>query len=270
MKPLRAAAVSAIASLFLAAVPSAKGAILLFDDFDGYADQTAFNAAWVNAPPSSASGTLSTLQAVSSPNSVNYQTSAQRNERGFAESGTPSAADPITFSFDFYDTNGTLSPYRQYATIQDGTGGSSGQLISMGLNNTMTTLGDGGNFYMARILGYDGAPGVTGGGTLNFFKLNQGAAPTRSTGWHNLKAIITDTQVTFYVDGILSATENTAVAATRSFDLARLGSGVSSTAQAYFDNISIDNNPVPVVPEPASVAVLTIGGLALTRGRRGK
>jgi hypothetical protein len=262
MKPLRAAAVSAIASLFLVAVPSAKGAILLFDDFDGYADQTAFNAAWVNAPPSSASGTLSTLQAVSAPNSVNYQTSAQRNERAFAESGMPSITDPITFSFDFYDTNGTLQPYRQYTTVQDGAGSSSGQLISMGLNNNLFSSQDGGNYYMARILGYDGG---TGSGA--FFKLNAPGAPTRTTGWHNLKAVITDADITFYVDGIVSATEITNVAATRSFDLVRLGSGLASAAQAFLDNVSLDNNPAPVVPEPASLMFLSLGGLALLSRR---
>jgi MYXO-CTERM domain-containing protein len=267
MKAIRTLAGLAIA-IVLPAVPSAKAAILLSDNFDSYADQAAFNAAWPNVATPNVSGTLSTLQAVSLPNSVNYQTSAQRNERTFAESGTPTAANPITFSFDFFDTNGGLAPYRQYTDIQDGASPSlGGQLIAMGLNNNMTITADGGNYYMARVLGYDGAPGVSGGGASAFFKLNQGLAPTRTTGWHNLKAVITDTQITFFVDGILSATEITNVAATRSYDLTRLGSGLSAAAQAYFDNISIDNEPAPPVPEPASMVLLALGGLALVRRR---
>jgi hypothetical protein len=265
MKPLRAAAVIIVSSLL---ATSAKAAILLFDNFDSYADQTSFQAAWPAVASPGASGTLSTVQASSSPNSVNYQTLAQRNERAFAESGPPTALNPVTFSFDFFDTNGGTQPYRQYAGIQDGAGTASGQQINMGLFNTMSLTQDGGNYYMARILGYDGAPGVTGGGVGQFFKLNGPGAPTRSTGWHSLKAVITDTQVTFFVDGILSATENTSVAASRSYELVRLGSGVSSTAQAFFDNASVDNDPAPVVPEPASIALLSLGGLALLRRSR--
>ena len=247
---------------------AANAAILLQDNFDGYADQAAFNAAWPNVATPNVSGTLSNLQAVSAPNSVNYQTTAQRNERTFAESGTPTAANPITFSFDFYDSNGGLAPYRQFTDIQDGASPSlGGQLIAMGLNNNMTLTADGGNYYMARILGYDGAVGVTGGGAGQFFKLNGPGAPTRSTGWHNLKAVITDTQISFFVDGIPSATEITNVAATRSYDYTRLGSGLSATAQAYFDNISIDNDAAPPVPEPASLAVLGLGGLLMLRRR---
>src|SRR6185436_21016480 len=103
MKQMKAA-VLAIALICL--VSRASAAILLSDNFDSYADQAAFNAAWPNVASPNARGTLTNLQAVSLPNSVNYQTSAQRNERTFTESGTPTAANPITFSFDFFDTNG--------------------------------------------------------------------------------------------------------------------------------------------------------------------
>lgn len=267
MKATRTLAGLAVGFLLLPA--TSRAAILLQDNFDSYADQAAFNAVWTNVASPNVSGTLTNAQAVSLPNSVNYQTTAQRNERTFAESGTPTAANPVTFSFDFFDTNGGIAPYRQFTDIQDGLSPSlGGQLIAMGLNNNMTITADGGNYYMARILGYDGAPGVTGGGAGQFFKLNAAGAPTRSTGWHNLKAVITDTQIAFFVDGIPSATEVTNVAATRSFDVTRLGSGLSATAQAYFDNISIDNDPVPPVPEPASVLGLGVGFFFLARRTR--
>jgi len=255
MKVTRTLAGLAVGYLLLSAVPSAKAAILLQDNFDSYADQAAFNAAWPNVASPNVSGTLTNAQAVSLPNSVNYQTVAQRNEHTFTESGTPTAANPVTFSFDFFDTNASTQPYRQYSGIQDGAGTASGQQINIGLFNTLTLTQDGGNYYMARILGYDGG---TGAGA--FFKLNAAGAPLRSTGWHNLQAVITDTQVTFFVDGILSATEITSVAASRSYELVRLGSGVSSTAQAYVDNVSVNNDPAPPVPEPASLLLLGFAG----------
>jgi len=269
MKVTKTLAGLAVGFGLLSVLPSAKAAILLQDNFDSYIDQAAFNAAWPNVATPNVSGTLTNAQAVSLPNSVNYQTSAQRNERTFTESGTPTAANPITFSFDFFDTNGGLAPYRQFTDIQDGLSPAlSGQLIAMGLNNNMSLTADGGNYYMARILGYDGAVGLSGGGAGQFFKLNAPGAPTRSTGWHNLKAVITDTQISFFVDGIPSATEVTNVAATRSFDVTRLGSGLSATAQAYFDNISIDNDPAPPVPEPASLLLVGFGASFLVLRRR--
>ena len=78
---------------------------------------------------------------------MNYATTAQRNEKTFAESGLPSSTDAVTFNFDFYDANAALNPYRQYANLQDGTAPSgSGQLVSMGLNNNRLATDDGGNF----------------------------------------------------------------------------------------------------------------------------
>lgn len=270
MKAFEKLAGLAIAAVVLSAAPLAQGAILLSDNFDGYADQTAFQTAWpvVGTQPSA---TLSSAQSVSPPNSVNVAVSvdtptSQRNQRLFAESGVPTAANPVTFSFDFFDSNAAASPYRAHANIQDGTGASAaGQLVSMGLNNNMLSTEDGGNYYMARILGYDGAIGVPGGdGVGAFFKLNQGAAPLRSTGWHNLKAVISPTDITFYVDGILSATEVTTVSNNDSFDVVRLGSGVSSPQTSYYDNVVVHTDPVP---EPASLAGIVLGALLITRRR---
>src|SRR5688572_4375802 len=172
---MKAALAAACLVTLGAAANSASGAVLVNDTFDTYADQAAFLAAW---PAIGTSGTLSQTQAVTPPNSINYAITAQRNQATFPESGTPTATNPITFSFDFYDSNAAASPYRQHTNLQDGTAPSlGGQLIAMGLNNNMFNTDDGGNYYMARILGYDGAVGAVGGdGPGAFFKLNQGAA----------------------------------------------------------------------------------------------
>src|SRR4051794_41701466 len=91
----------------------------------------------------------------------------------------------------------------------------------MGLNNNQTGANSGGQFYMARILGYtvpttadpDGGPNESVGGAGAFFKLNDFGVGLRSTGWHNLKAILsTDdgvgTDFQFFVDGVLAERVN--------------------------------------------------------------
>lgn len=240
-----------------------RAQVLLNDNFDGYADQTAFVAAWPQVGATT-SGTLTSLQSVSAPNSINYAATAQRNGRSFTESGVATALNTITFSFDFYDANSAASPYRQYANLQDGISpGSSGQLISMGLNNNQTSTANGGNFYMARILSY--TPTDTGATAGSYFKLNTDPLLLRTTGWHNLAVTISDLDFKFYVDGSLAETVPQTGLTLRSYDVVRLGSGLSATTEAFFDNVLIQVNPVP---EPTTAALAGIGICALIGMRR--
>lgn len=272
-------------------LPTAQGAPIFKDDFDSYANQAAFQAAWpvVGTQPT---GTLSTEQSVSPTNSVRIEApvagstpAAQRNTRSFPETGTALASPTgqLVWSFDFYDSNGAASPYRQHANLQDAAGGATNQLISMGLNNNQTVANSGGNYYMARILGYSPANGPDQGGlgpdhsgipalTSQYFKLNDFGVGLRSTGWHNLKVVISSddgvaTDYAFYVDGQLAETVlNVGGAGTlRSFDNIRIGAGVSSTEIAFYDNMII------TVPEPATFALvgLSLFGLAFARRRNG-
>lgn len=231
--------------------------VFVNENFDGYANQAAFEAAWT---PNATHLTLTQEQSVSPTQSVKGQTTATRDYLGFSETGTlTGSSDYIVFKFSFYDSNAGTNPYRQYAELDDGTAPSgSMQLIAMGLNNNLLNSAGAGPRYMARILGYTPAGSTSGA----FFKLDDPGAPARSTGWHTLEARVFDTEVRFYVDGILSKTANTSGLTDRSYDTVKVGSNLSSTAVAYYDNVYVAR-----LPEPTTVCLLALGGLVLSRRR---
>lgn len=228
---------------------SLQATTVLVNDSFSYANQAAFEAVW--APiGSEGSGTLTTEQAASPTQSVKFGTAAgYRNRLTFAETQA-TEDEPIVFSFKFYDVAPTANPHRNYINIQDTTAPTgSGQLIAMGLNNNLLNSAGPGPRYMARVLGYEGGA---------FFKLDGPGVPARSLGWHELKVVITPTQFQFYVDGVAAqAIPNTN---NRSFDNLALGSGLSSTQVAYFDDVYLAK-----LPEPATLLLLVVAAPFLRR-----
>ena len=276
MKKLLFVAVAFASSALLQV--SSQAQVIVNDNFDGYASQAAFEAVWVpigTAAPLSAE--LSTVQANSSPNSVRVPGAAannqSRNRLTFGETGSLSTLSLITWSFDFYDSTPTGSPQRNYSNLQDSTAPTgTGQLIAMGFNNNQTGANSGGQFYMARILGYtvpttadpDGGPAESVGGAGVFFKLNDFGAGARALGWHNLKVEITtddglSADFSFFVDSVLAEkVSNVGTAASfRSYDNIALGSGLSNgSTEAFFDNMRLE---VTAVPEPGALSLMAAG-----------
>lgn len=247
----------AVAVLSLLFTSSAKAVILVQDNFE-YADQAAFDAAWP-ATASSSSGTLTTAQAFSGAKSIMYPSSGTlagfRNAKTFAETTANIAANrQIEFSIRFYDSNGTAAAYREYAELVNGAGSGTADIVALGLNNNIASAS-----YMARMTSVDG-----GSGSSAFFKLDGAGVPTRSTGWHQLKAVVAQTSVDFYVDGVFSKTVALPAAGQgKSYETARLGSNLSSTQFAGFDDILMQT-----IPEPASLSVLAAFGLLGIRRRK--
>jgi hypothetical protein len=277
----RFTALTAAFFVFAIGLSSAEAAPILSDTFDTYADQAAFQAAWTpigTVAPQSA--TLSSAQSVSSPNSVHIAgesatNNKQRNQRSFTDTSLlTSPTGKLIWSFDFYDSNGAASPYRQYSNLQDTTAPSgTNQLISMGLNNNQTVANSGGNYYMARILGFaastvadpDGGPAESVASAGAYFKLNDFGVGLRSTGWHNLKVVIgsddnLSTDYEFYVDGLLAErVSNVGTAASiRGYDNIRIGSGLTNAGnEAYYDNMLV------TIPEPATLALCGLAFVGL-------
>ncbi|HPD31199.1 MAG TPA: immunoglobulin domain-containing protein [Phycisphaerae bacterium] len=200
------------------------GTTIFFDNFDSYANQTAFTAVWpISVSPG---GTLSTALYFSSPKSIYIGTSAARNQRNFTET-TASDAVPIVWKFRLYDNN-TSNLDRQWCELLDASP-SVVQLVALGKSNVQEAMR---TYYAARVA-YSPGPG--------WVALNGPGAPTRSVGWHELKAVIKSTTIDFYVDGVL-AKSGVSYANSQgqfSFDRARLGSGYSSTSLAYYDDYSV-------------------------------
>jgi MYXO-CTERM domain-containing protein len=247
-------------SLFLGAsclaATSSFAAVFLNEHFDTYPDQAAFQSTW--AINGTASTVLNSAQSVSPNQSVEGLTTATRNVLTIGEVGfVNGSSDTVIFRFNFYDSNGSAAAYRQFAELDDTTAPSgSGQLFAMGLNNNIAST-----YYMARILGGDGGSGVSA-----FFKLDGGGAPTRTTGWHTLEADITDTSVSYYVDSILSKTVDISALTDRSLDSVKVGSNLSATQVAYFDDIYVERL---AVPEPSTAAFgLLAAAFAFLRRRR--
>jgi hypothetical protein len=246
-------AISLLAAALITTTRS-SAAIFLDEHFDSYANQAAFEAAW---PANTTTATLSTEQFVSPSQSIKGLTTATRNARNVGEIGTlTGSTDIVIFRVKYYDSNGSAAAYRQYAELDDSLAPSgSGQLFALGLNNNIASTK-----YMARILGGDGGSGVSA-----FFQLNDAGSPDRSTGWHTLEADISDNDVKYYVDGILSKTVNTSALTDRSLDTAKVGSNLSSVQVAYFDDFYVERM---AVPEPATFVVLCAGALAILVRRR--
>jgi hypothetical protein len=248
---------------------TAQAAIIVNDDMEGYASQANFEATWVPigtvAPTSTEWSTEQASSPTHSAKAAGTATNGQyRNRRTFAETGTVTpAGEKLIWSFDFYDTFNPApnNPQRNYANLQDSTAPSgTPQLISMGLNNNLLATAEGGNYYMARILG-----GSSNGGAVSaYFKLNDAGAPLRSEGWHNLKAeLSTDgggaTDFRFYVDNILSETVLNVGTTLRSYDNITIGSGLSNgSTSAFFDNMYLEFVPANTAP---TVVDAVIGGV---------
>lgn len=293
------------------AVGTTAHAVIVFqDNFDSYfdgsgnPDQTAFTTAWTpigcqgQGTPCTLNTSSTTSNEVSrdfadlfgdadphakaiknhSPAAPSPGTAdlAERNQITFPASPTINVGDKLSFSYDFYDLNPTSSPYRQFINLQSSLAVGAtpaGQLVSIGLNNNQAAADSGGNYYMARILGYSNPTTDPDGGPVeklaatNYVKLNDydptpedtvadgpGARGT-TAAWHNLKVEITTpdgvgTDYNFFVDGAHVEHVNIATSSPRTYTALRMGAGVSSTSDAYFDNILVEFTPAAVVALP--------------------
>lgn len=251
----------------LACAPAVLGTVLLNDTFD-YADQAAMNASW-NADGTNTVYMLDTTLGdavpsykMPSPAATFYSGRLGKNLGG---DYMGSDAEPLVFSFDVYldpaNVGVLWNGARHFVELRGYSGdaylsGSAQSIVAMGVYNT-TNDGTEGTFsnkwYNARVW------------LAGDWRMLNGAAntPQRATGWHNLKAEIKSTTIDFYVDDVFVESGNRP-ANVYGFDCVVLGSGYTANGQTAW----IDNLRVEVVPEPATLGLVALGGLLLLRRRQ--
>lgn len=235
-----------ICALVCMAATAASGAMIWQDDFDGYADQAAFDAVYTQLYPSypalldQAKGYSDSQSVHFLQPTVNSQRRAYRNLGG-EYGGTDDEPLKIEFMIDL-DT--LIWSTRQYIEIRgySGSGYADGTLedliaagcVSSGVTDTSK--------YAGRVLLYPG------GGWFSY-------ATAKSTDWVKLTTLIKTNTVEFYVNDVLDTTKSRAPG--YKFDCIVIGSGLSSAgADVWFDDLVVE-----IVPEPGAMALLVLGSL---------
>lgn len=243
-----------MAAAFCAATASFAGATdVLHDDFESYSDTAGFVANW---PLTGTTGMELSNAASNSPTNSVFSNGdlARRHYRNFGQELFGSDSNPLLAEF-WMNVPTVSSNARQFCEIRGYAGsgynqGALDELYAIGLWNSAPAVA---TRYQARVA--FGGP--------SWINLDLPGAPLRTPGWHKFGIEVRGAGVVnFYVDDILSGTITDS--SVTSLDSFILGSGLSSNPAAP-QSVYIDD--VRVVPEPASLGLLALGGLALLRRR---
>ncbi len=254
--------IAATAALSIAGLATA--APIIDEDFESYADTTAMNAVWANG----GTATLDTAfgnpgQSMFHPGTAGSFTGGNTNVFSFS-TVNPSDANPLFLTGMIYD-DGTSGNERVSIGLRDNAGSN---LIEMGHYNQIANA-----FYCYRVILFDGSGANPSWVAFDNIVDDSGSAIGNSSveGWHTYTVTVGANSVDFTLDlnsdGNINATASVAaVAGAGGFNAIRLGgpSDLSSAGGgAHFDNILLET-----VPEPGSLALLGLGGLAVLRRRR--
>ncbi len=223
---------AALVASMLSQLASTVSAGLVFsDDFENYADQSAFAANWsaVGNPPhvlDTGFGYNSNQSLRLGPQGSGNGTS-NRWYRNLSVPMVPTDVTPVLFRFDFYldpsgESTNWLSDW-QLADVRGYGGGTFGSgsidaVVAIGVDPPGGQNLDSysAHFFQGRVLNT-----VQRGATYYSLDALPTAVP-RSSGWHTLAAQIGNTHIDFFVDGLPAESVNQGIATV--FDTVVLGS----------------------------------------------
>lgn len=249
-------------SLTAVLASAAFAQVIVDEDFESYADTAALGGVW-SLGPGPDSGTLDTGfgnggQSLSHSGLGGSFSGNNTNSISFA----PVLVGPgevLNYSVDIYD-DGTAANKRVTAGLRFS---GAANLIEMGMYNSPS-------HYAVRTILFDAPNGGDNWVAFSNMVDDGGNAISNApvVGWHTFAVSITDTTATFTLDlngdGNINATSVASITQNANgFDIVRLGgpSDLSSAAGgANFDNVSLE-----LIPEPSSLALIALAGLAIRR-----
>ncbi|MFH0979925.1 MAG: PEP-CTERM sorting domain-containing protein [Planctomycetota bacterium] len=174
---------------------------------------------------------------------------------------------PLIFSMDFYleDSGGPPNYWnlaRSYVELRGYSGGSYGigtldNLLALGVNSNSDDGQYSVQYYQGRALYTPSVP------LADWLTIRDAPVGKRALGWHELLVAVDSDSFDFYVDDVLGESVLRG-AGNFPFNCVVLGSGYTTGGwDSWADNVRVE-----IVPEPASLVVMALGGLALLRRRR--
>ncbi len=210
-----------------------------FDDFDSYADQAAFDAAW------GAGQTLDQAKGYSDGQSVsNDLTSKGQISQALGAEYEATDATPLVLEV-MVDVDELHWWTRSYVRLEGSTDGTTDDLAMLGFNSS-----NGQTYYHGR--------GGSGWTWWDIGATTGDSVFTRTTEWRKLQAIIKDNEILFYVDDTLGTVVSKNAGYT--YDTISIGTSYSSQEIVWFDDLAVYN-----IPEPAALALLALGLLIRRR-----
>ena len=231
-----------------------------FEPFQAYADQTAFELVWTDTATPDSEYFLDTNGMHGNPGQCLALPSPSANTLGryYYNLGvdlSPGDGESLLFSYDLWlEPDGAPTNWwdaRHYTELR----GYSGDAVGVGDLENLLAIGVSQQTDPPDVFNTAKYQGRVVDG-VNWQTLDEGAAPSRATDWHEMMVMVTGNHVRFFVDGILSETEFRPNA--YGFDSIALGSDLTANGHdARADNVHlrliIDCN-TNAIPDPADIA----------------